>query len=121
MSTTTKSTASLVANVWMTNQSCSRLAAFLMAGHNPVAPGVSSLDLDKSDMAILTKVGQSARRAGRRITQQEPAYGNGRAHWHEPLRKCHRCVRVVRFVPRTSRGRGVPRARALLQHRLHVR
>jgi hypothetical protein len=47
------STVSLTAGDWITNQSCSRLAAFLMATHRPVEAGAWSLGFDKSDMATL--------------------------------------------------------------------
>ena len=46
------STVNLTAADWITNQSCSRLAAFLMASHKPGEAGAASLDFDKSDMAV---------------------------------------------------------------------
>ena len=48
------STISLTAIDWITNQSCSRLAAFLMTSHTPREVGTaSSLGFDKFDMAVL--------------------------------------------------------------------
>src|SRR5882724_11078843 len=37
---------------WIANQSCKRLAAFLMAAHKPAGAGASSLDFIKSDIAV---------------------------------------------------------------------
>ena len=46
------STVSLTAIDWITNQSCSRLASFLMASHRPGDAGEASLGFDRSDMAV---------------------------------------------------------------------
>ncbi len=46
------STVSLINVDWIANQSCSRLAAFLMALHRPVAAGAASADFNGSDMAL---------------------------------------------------------------------
>ena len=58
------STVSLMAVGWITNQSCSRLAAFLMAGHRPFGAGAASLGFDKSDKAVF-RGGRDARFRGR--------------------------------------------------------
>src|SRR6185295_750445 len=122
ISTTIISTASFVAKVWMTNQSCRRLAAFLMTDHHPRAPGVSSLDFDKSDMAILTKnMGLSYGRAKHRVPHREPAYSNSPAVYRQalPIRLSLR-QDVTVYLFRTSPGRGAPRGQALSLHRHHA-
>jgi hypothetical protein len=47
---------SLVATDWITNQSCKRFAAFLMADQKPLEAGASP-GLDMSDMAVLGRSG----------------------------------------------------------------
>src|SRR5579859_709614 len=52
ISTAMATTVILAKADWITNQSCNRLAAFLMADHRPVAAGVALPGFDKSDMAV---------------------------------------------------------------------
>jgi hypothetical protein len=47
------STVSLTATVWITNQSCSRPAAFFTATQKPVPAGTVVPGFDKFDMAVL--------------------------------------------------------------------